>query len=680
MNIFGLEIKRKQRVSGTSAQETGVQLRPTDGQGPYTKYFSQFVPRKHDPKFFEFLVESIPVCAAAIKKLTTLDGVPIITGNNEKLVEEIKEWMQHVPVNDMQKGLQAFHQGLSREAFEQGFGLGEYITNKQRNDIIGLRVGDSKYIKFSRDETGMRIYQKSDNDLMERELNQENLMYFSIDNENQNPYGTPTLRGCEFVTKIMTTIYNATMNNWERFGDPSYSVIYKTSKKDGTDLAERRKAIADELDAAVRAKRQGKSADFVRAIDINSELSLSIIGADGQLLDMQVPMQQIVQDICGVTGLPAWMLGYSFSTTERRANFEAEMVLADVAVRQEAKTPHFERLITTMLRLRGRTWKTGDWQLEWKQVNLHDIVAQAQAGFLNAQAEMMKGQALPTEKKPPQAPSAPPKKSACGCDHDHIPGVTKMVHGNKETRPFPWPELDQVESGYETRLKSDWQDFAVKLFTICGLDPASIALGFSKAPGDEAFTFSEEQRAQILKEMESLIGTYHFDDPDSPLLMYYGESYSLGLIQAAHLVGETRPILDIIKNREIYDELVANGFHLLKDNITRAIQDRIVAEMEAHTIAGTNPLNVAERLNKLFGDQNSSWERLARTEMAAAAERAKTDEWKAWKVEKVDFVPAPDACPICTALQGEYKIEECPVIPVHPRCRCSKRPAKSETA
>ena len=88
----------------------------------------------------------------------------------------------------------------------------------------------------------------------------------------------------------------------------------------------------------------------------------------------------------------------------------------------------------------------------------------------------------------------------------------------------------------------------------------------------------------------------------------------------------------------------------------------------------------AERLNKLFGDQNSSWERLARTEMAAAAERAKTDEWKAWKVKKVDFVPAPDACPICTALKGEYKIEECPVIPVHPRCRCSKRPAKSETA
>ena len=158
----------------------------------------------------------------------------------------------------------------------------------------------------------------------------------------------------------------------------------------------------------------------------------------------------------------------------------------------------------------------------------------------------------------------------------------------------------------------------------------------------------------------------------------YGEAYSLGLIQAAHLVGESRPILDIIKNREIYNELVANGFQLLKDNATIAIRDRIVSEMQMQTVAGSNPLNVAERLNTLFGNQNSSWERLARTEMALAAETAKTNEWTAWKIKMVEFVPAPDACPICLSLRGDYKIAECPTIPVHPRCRCSKRPAASE--
>lgn len=395
MKLLGFDISfKKSRVPGTLPPDNGgFQLRSVDGQGPFTSMFNSFVPRKIDPAFFEFLIESVPICGAAINKLVTLDGIPIVTGPNKKLVDEINEWMQHVPVNDIQRGLQAFHQGLSREAFEQGFSFGEFITDKKRTDIVGLRVADSKFIKFSRDETGLRVYQRADGDNQERELNQQNLIYFSVNNENTNPYGTPVLRGCEFVSKVITTIYNATGRTWERFGDPSYSVIYKTSKKDGTDLEARKKTIIEEFNAALRAKKAGQSADFVRAIDTSSEINISVIGADNTvILDMDVPMKYLIQDICGVTGLPAWMLGYSFSTTERRANFEAEMVLADVAVRQAAKTPHFERLIRTMLLLRGRTWKPGDWQIEWKQVNLHDLVAQAQARFLNAEADMLIGQ------------------------------------------------------------------------------------------------------------------------------------------------------------------------------------------------------------------------------------------------------------------------------------------------
>ena len=676
MRLFGYNINfGKSRVPGTLAPDnSGWQLRPVDGQGPFTSYFSTFVPRKIDPAFFEFLIESVPICGAAINKLVTLDGIPVVTGNNPALVDEINEWMQHVPVNDIQKGLQAFHQGISREAFEQGFSFGEFITDKKRTDIIGLRVADSKFIKFSRDETGLRVYQRADNDNQDRELNQSNLIYFSVNNENTNPYGTPVLRGCEFVSKIITTIYQATSNTWTRFGDPPYSIIYKTSRKDGADLETRRKTITDEINAAARAKAAGKSVDFVRAIDKDSDITISVLGADNSLiLDMDVPMKYLIQDICGITGLPAWMLGYSFSTTERRATFEAEMVLADVAVRQQAKTSSFERLIRAMLLLRGRTWKQGDWQIEWKQVNLHDLVAQAQARFLNAQADMM-GQGA--QQQAAVITTQQPKSADCGCDEDNFTDVRKMVSGSKETRPTPWPELDKVESEYEARLKADWHELAVRIFTIAKFDPASLAL--AKAPLEETFTLTPEQLAEINRAVQQAIDTFSVENPESPLPAAYGEAYSLGLIQAAAQAGGTRPILDIIKNSEIFDELMRNGFELVKDNLTRAIIDKIIPEMQAHVIAGSNPLSVAQRLNKLFGDQNSSWERLARTEMALAAETAKTNEWQQWGVKKVEFYPAPDACPICQALRGVYDLDKCPRIPVHPRCRCSKRPAASE--
>jgi hypothetical protein len=63
--------------------------------------------------------------------------------------------------------------------------------------------------------------------------------------------------------------------------------------------------------------------------------------------------------------------------------------------------------------------------------------------------------------------------------------------------------------------------------------------------GLEAFAFTAEQRSAIMQAMKEFIGGYPIDDPDSPLRWYYGQSYSLGLIQAAKLIGQSRPILDI---------------------------------------------------------------------------------------------------------------------------------------
>jgi hypothetical protein len=67
---------------------------------------------------------------------------------------------------------------------------------------------------------------------------------------------------------------------------------------------------------------------------------------------------------------------------------EPEMLLADVTTRQSAKMPIFYNAVRSMLLLRGRTWKKGDWSLKWAQVNLRDILKQAHARFMNAQADM----------------------------------------------------------------------------------------------------------------------------------------------------------------------------------------------------------------------------------------------------------------------------------------------------
>ncbi len=653
---------RKKSIGNYSSGASAVQLRPNNGQGPFTAGFQKFVARKIDPAFYEFLREAIPIMDTAIWRLVSLDGSIVVEGDNVALVDELQDWFDNVPVNDMQTGIQAFHQNFSNEAFEQGFSLSEFIPNRKRNDIVGLRVADSKFIKFSRIKSGLEILQKSDDDTDYRPLNTETLMYWSIHNENQNPYGTPLFRSCEFVAQILATMHNSLLNVWERFGDPSFSLIYKTSRKDGTNHQERCNKLRDDLDTVVRAKRMGKSADFVHAIDKDSDIEIKVIGSEGEELALEVPARHVLEQVVSKTGLAPWMLGMHWSTTERLAEFESEMVLADIVTRQDAKQPSFTRLASTLLRMRGRTWKKGDWSVKFKQVNLHDIEKQARARFLNAQADMMGDDEPSTQKSSPYVVKSftPKKKQTC-----------KELY-----RTDPWPELDQVENDYEDTLKANWSKLLERVYIIFGLnDPTE-----SKGVSDGNFTFSDIERALILSALADMVGTYKPDDPDSPVTYYYGQAYSLGLIQAANLIGKDQPQLNTLKNKEIFDELTATGFDLVKNNATKRLKNKILTEMEAFALSGTNPVNVAERLRKLFDDANSDWERLARSEMSMAAEKAKLEEWKAWDIKEVHFSPAPDACPQCQSLEGDYPIDEAP-IPVrdtHPRCRCALRPADSE--
>ncbi|MCP4259100.1 MAG: hypothetical protein GY774_16565 [Planctomycetes bacterium] len=680
---------------------SGWQIHPNDGQGIYTKYFKSYVPRKVEADFYEFLREAIPIIDAAIQRLTELDGHLIVTGDSDALTKEIEEWMDNITVNDIQKGILAFDQNHTSEAHEQGFSISEFVANKKRNDIVGLRVADSKFIKFRRISTGLEISQKGNDDNDYRVLKPENLMYFSINNENQNPYGTALMRSCEFVSKIIATIQNTTLNLFERFGDPAYKLIYKTSKKDGKDHTARVTEMKTDLTTAITAKRAGKSADFVYAIDKDSSIDISVLGADNkQVLEFKEPMRSATEYIVAKTGIAPWMLGLHWSTTARLSDAEANMILAAVATRQAAKKPLYVNLIRNLLLLRGRTWKPGDWNLEWAQINLHDIVKQAQAKFLTAQAEMMQ-----PEKSDKSANSKGAKSPAHTCCSKHATPASKLRAPSSElyekelSRPTPWPELDEVEDNYEKELKYDWSVLTEQIFTFLNLpvdelvtlpkptpreeqltNPQSeIRNPKSKAPGDipeiEAFTFSAEQQAAIMKELETFKGKYDWKDTDSAVRWYYGQSYSLGLLQAANLIGKDRPILDIIKNSETYDKLSKEGFKLVKDNATKDMVNKIIPEMEAQALAGANPRHVAARLKSKFEDSNSDWERLARTEMSVAAERAKLDEWKAWDIDTsnaviagldthprcrcgnnveerngkfvVVFVPAPDACPIC---------------------------------
>ncbi|MDP2167971.1 MAG: minor capsid protein [Thermodesulfovibrionales bacterium] len=705
MKILGFEIKKAAAEVSSGAQITAI-----NPQGPMTSVFQDYVRRKVSGDFYEKLREGIPIIDAAIRRLISLNGTIKIIGDNAPIVRELEDFCLDVPVNDTQKGIHAFLENASNETFEQGFCMAEFVATKDLKDIECLRVADSKNIVFRRNKDGKaepwyrypssfqssysmpsKVIEQiltaqygqtlSIGGIDEVKLNPENKLYFSINNENSDPYGVSMMRSMEFVSQILVTLQNSMKNVGERFGDPSFHMHIKTKAGSPDALKALIDATKIDLTAVVATKRAGGSADMVTAGSLDGDVAIKIIGHDGQVMSYDIPLRHVLEQIVSKTNLPAWMLGIYWSTTERMATLEVESALQDAKIRQLMMFPEFIRLFSSFLKLRGRKWsrvttsldKPGDWGIIFETPNLRDLVAQAQARFLNAQADMMG--------------SAPPAQTniTLGSASAEIRGMKFPLllpvqkSAQKETqRPIQWPELDKVEADYEAELKFDWEDLKGRVLTILKLNDRN-PLGKGQKediPSIESFIFSEEQRAAVLKSLENYIGEYDWRDANSAVRWYYGQSYSLGLIQAAHLLGKDRPILDIIKNREVYEELCKSGFEFVKDNATKAIVGKIIPEMEAQMLAGSNPRHVASRLEKLFTDQNADWERLARTEMTMAAEAAKKDEWKAWDVKKQGFRPAPDACPLCASLSGDYPIDDCPVPArdTHPRCRCTTVP------
>ncbi|MHB8173132.1 MAG: structural protein [Nitrospirota bacterium] len=717
-----------------------AQLRQAAPQGPFSTWFDGYVPRVVSPEFYEVMREAIPLLGGAIRRLSSLTGTLQVEGNNAKIVDELREFFTFVPVNDFQVGIQSFLDNWQNEVFEQGFAIAEKVWTKNRRDIRQLRIGDSKFIFFKNDAKGniyatmrpkpwprLGLYDptRSMHELldphllsgawsslgyypvwapMEVPLDLTNKMYLSFHGNNQDPYGESLLHGMEFVTQFLATIINQGRNIFERFGDPSYNVQLKTSGKDlsgsdnsGVPNAQKRlQELKNDFDAVMRRKRKGLSGDFINVIDKDSNLAITVIGADGKILVYEVPYQICVEQILSKTGLLPWMLGISSGRqASAQDDPESALVMQDADLRKAVILPHLQIMARELLRARGRTWKEGDFVLSLVSPNLHNIQQAAQARFLNAQANLMESGArlnnqnssdeddtdaedTPTDAHEPDGKiiSRVLFKSAAG-------RAAKAEAGRpacKEAKTKDPQAEAIVQQGLSATL-SLWSELQKRVFKILALPTPDISESFD-APGLKAVDFTPAQLAQvkdaIMQFAEDMVANSR--TLQGPVVTYTGRAHALGFLQAANASGQDIPLLDLLKNEAVYKKLLNDGFDLVRNDATRFYQDEIKPAMQAGVLRGANSRDIASELADQFGSWNSDWERLVRSEVCLAQERGKKSEWKAEKIKRVHFSPAPGACEICASLEGDYDIDDCPtpVDDTHPRCTCSINLAKSE--
>lgn len=717
--LTNMRTRLSQAISGkANNMSTSVIDRAGTGLGVWGDALSKgFIPRQVNPYFYEALREAVGMIDGGINRLVTLDGIVRVRGTNERLVATIKnEFMSSIPVNDNEKGLQAFYASQGNEIYEQGFSIGETVMDTKGRELVGLKVADSKGVAFQRVNGVLHTYyrppapkksnRRDGTDEVEtvlrnqgmqavgaakseyKELRADRLVYATYQSEADNPYGTSIIRSVEFVSQILLRIHNATGQVWDRFGDPPLQLVYKTknARLQAKDLDARRDKLAGELTKVLNAKRGGNSADFVQAIGADDEISITVIGGDGKPLEIEMPARHMVEQILAKFGLPSWMLGVQWSTAERMADQQSEMALQESRTRFERRLPGLTTIVETWLRGRGETWSPGDWELYQELPSLRDELKRAQADFLRAQtALMLGGGGAPV---PPDNGGMADDAKMFRVEHDgaitFFPARLRSArtphrHTHKAEdeadESEPWAESDPTLPGIERRAIDGtvalWHGMRDDTMSLLGL-PSTTKVG------EQVFTFDAlTMLGPLLLRIDEFIAEAAGED--GPLLREMFAAWIRGMENA---VASTNVPAAIEQARAtMVAAMGARASQWVPVAALRSFTDDILAGLRQGLYDGKNPREVARLLRKRFGAHDYDWERLARSEIARAQGMGKIDQYTRMGVTLVNWVTAvTDVCPICIAIAEEnpYPIATVPVLvdDSHPGCRCTYTAAK----
>ena len=111
-----------------------------------------------------------------------------------------------------------------------------------------------------------------------------------------------------------------------------------------------------------------------------------MIGAENQMPDCQVPVRVLLEQMVAKLGIPPFLLGMSWSSTERMSAQQADILTSELEYYRMAAETAVRKIMETHLRLAGYAT---DFRLVWNDINLQDAVELSQARLNNARAAQL---------------------------------------------------------------------------------------------------------------------------------------------------------------------------------------------------------------------------------------------------------------------------------------------------
>ncbi len=340
----------------------------------------QYVPLTGgEAMLYRSMREALPILDAAITKLVRLCGSFRVKCGPYECA--LNDFLRIVPCGRRQYGIDSFLSAFLDSLLTYGQAIGEMVVTDGRLSAVCWGDVTQIHIQEGTSPLDQTICAYDEHGQLRALPYQHLLLLTTLNPEPANPYGVSLLRSMPFLTDVLLKIYNTIGSNFERAGNVRYAIVCKPSDDsfDRSNATERAESIAQEWSAAMLDAKSGIVRDFVAVGDV----SIKVIGADGQILDSEIPVRQILEQLVAKTGLPPFMLGLNWSSTERMSRQQADVLTSELWALRRAVEPSLLRICTLWLRLHGSAVMP---TIVWDEITLQDLVEEAQASLYRAQA------------------------------------------------------------------------------------------------------------------------------------------------------------------------------------------------------------------------------------------------------------------------------------------------------
>lgn len=333
-----------------------------------------------EQRLYAAVLESVPMVAAALEKIIRLTGSFQVECGDKQAQQGLARFLRDVRVNASQQGIESFLASYLEQLLLYGTAVGEMVLAPDGSGIAGLYNASLEHLELERGENPFeaKILVRTGSGEAQAVRYPALVLLTALNPEPGQIKGCSLLRGLPFLSNILLKIYHTIGVNWDRIGNARFAVTYQPNgDMDRAYAGERAQQIAEQWS---RAMQPGAAvSDFVAVGDV----SIRVIGADNQILDSEIPVRQLLEQLVAKLGIPPFLLGLSWSSTERMSSQQADLLTSELESYRRRLEPVIEKICSLWLRLNGFSLPV---QVVWEEISLQDTVDLAGARLKNAQA------------------------------------------------------------------------------------------------------------------------------------------------------------------------------------------------------------------------------------------------------------------------------------------------------